>query len=138
MTGRIFLSHRRDDTGWLAHALFGRLEQVFSAERLFMDIAGGIKAGQDFVRVIEEQVSACDAMLALIGPNWVSARDDAGRPRLENPEDFVRIEVESALRFGKRVIPVLVQKTEMPRANALPRPLTALALRHAVGLTHER
>jgi hypothetical protein len=63
---------------------------------------------------------------------------DAGRPRLENPEDFVRIEVESALRFGKRVIPVLVQKTEMPRVNALPKPLTALALRHAVGLTHER
>src|ERR1700733_9923150 len=114
MTGKIFLSYRREDTAGFALALFGRLEQSFSAQSLFMDVEGGIGAGQDFVRVIEEQVSACDVMLALIGPDWLTVTDEAGRPRLDNPEDFVRIEVESALRFGKRVIPVLVQKTEMP------------------------
>jgi TIR domain len=126
MTGKIFLSYRREDTAGFALALFGRLEQSFPSESLFMDIEGGIGAGQDFVRVIEEQVGACDVMLALIGPDWLTVKDETGRPRLENPQDFVRIEVESALRFGKHVIP------------ALPEPLKALARRNAVGLTQER
>ena len=138
MAGKIFLSYRREDAAGFALALFGRLEQSFPSERLFMDVEGGIGAGQDFVRVIEEQVSACDVMLALIGPDWLTVIDEEGRPRLENPEDFVRIEVELALRFDKRVIPVLVQKAEMPRAEALPKPLKALARRNAVGLTQER
>jgi TIR domain len=138
MPGKIFLSYRREDAAGFALALFGRLEQSFPSESLFMDVEGGIGAGQDFVGVIEEQVSACDVMLALIGPDWLTVTDEAGRPRLENPEDFVRIEVESALKFGKRVIPVLLQKTEMPRAVALPEPLKALARRNAVGLTQER
>ena len=138
MTGKIFLSYRREDTSWFATALFGHLEPSFPAGTLFMDVEGGIGAGQDFVRVIEEQVRACDAMLVLIGPNWLTVKDETGRQRLENPEDFVRIEVESALRFGKHVFPVLVHKTEMPRADAMPEPLKALARRNAVRLTHER
>jgi dipeptidyl aminopeptidase/acylaminoacyl peptidase len=138
MTGKIFLSYRREDTAWFATALFGRLEQSFPVENLFMDVEGGIKAGQDFVQVILEKVGACDVMLALIGPSWLTLTDESGRPRIDNPDDFVHIEVESALRFGKRVIPVLVQKTEMPRAEALPEPLKPLARRNAVGLTHDR
>ena len=137
MAGKIFLSYRREDAAGFALALFGRLEQSFPSERLFMDVEGGIGAGQDFVRVIEDEVSLCDVMLVLIGPDWMTVTDEAGR-RLENPEDFVRVEVESALKFGKRVIPVLVHKTEMPRADALPEPLKALARRNAVGLTQER
>src|SRR5580700_3195265 len=96
MAGKIFLSYRREDTAGFAQALFGRLEQSFPAESLFMDVAGGIGAGQDFVRVLEEQVSACDAMLVLIGPNWLTVRDGIIRRRLDNPRDFVRIEVEAA------------------------------------------
>jgi hypothetical protein len=138
MAGKIFLSYRREDAAGFALALFGRLEQSFSSERLFMDVEGGIGAGQDFVRVIEDEVSLCDVMLVLIGPDWLTVTDEEGRRRLENPEDFVRVEVESALKFGKRVIPVLVHKTEMPRADALPEPLKALARRNAVGLTQER
>jgi hypothetical protein len=69
MAGRIFLSYRREDTAGFALALFGRLEQSFPAESLFLDVEGGIGAGQDFVRVLEEHVSACDAMAALIGSN---------------------------------------------------------------------
>ena len=138
MAGKIFLSYRREDAAGFALALFGRLEQSFSSERLFMDVEGGIGAGQDFVRVIEDEVSLCDVMLVLIGPDWMTVTDEAGRRRLENPEDFVRVEVELALKFGKRVIPVLVHKTEMPRADALPEPLKALARRNAVGLTQER
>jgi hypothetical protein len=120
MTGKIFLSYRREDTAWFATALFGRLEQSFPVENLFMDVEGGIKPGQDFVQVIEEQVRACDAMLVLIGPSWLTLTDESGRPRIDNPDDFIHIEVESALKFGKHVIPVLAHRTEMPRAEALP------------------
>ena len=136
MAGKIFLSYRRVDAEWFATALYLRLGQSFPAADLFMDVEG-IEAGRDFVEVIEDQVRACDAMLVLIGPKWLTASDDAGRLRLDSPEDFVRIEVESALRYGKRVIPVLVPKTEMPRAEALPEPLKPLAQRQAVRLTHE-
>jgi chemotaxis response regulator CheB len=138
MSGKIFLSYRREDGPGFALALFGRLEQSFPTDQLFMDVEGGIKAGEDFVRALEEQVDECDVMLVLIGPNWLTITDEMGRRRLDNPEDFVRIEVESALRLGKRVIPVLVHKTEMPRADALPELLKPLARRNAVGLTHER
>jgi hypothetical protein len=138
MAGKIFLSYRREDAWGVAGRLFDRLEPSFPAGSLFMDVEGGIGAGQDFVRVLEQEVSACDVMLVLIGPNWLTVTDETGRRRLENPEDFVRIEVESALRFGKHVIPVLVHKTEMPRADTLPEPLKALARRNAAGLTHER
>src|SRR5262249_51208685 len=138
MTGNIFLSYRRDDEPGFALALFGRLEHSFPLERLFMDVEGGIEAGGGFVWGLEGQVGACDVMLALSGPKWLTATDEMGRRRLDNPEDFVRIEIESALRLGKRVIPVLVHKTEMPRAEALPEPLRPLARRNAVGLTRER
>ena len=135
MAGKIFLSYRRKDAAaGFALALFHRLEQSFPSENLFMDVEGGIGAGQDFVQALEDEVSACDVMLVLIGPDWLTATDERGSRRLDNPEDFVRIEVESALRFGKRVIPVLVQQTDMPRADALPKSLMPLARRHAVGL----
>ena len=138
MVGRIFLSYRRDDDPGYALALFGRLEQSLPIERLFMDVEGGIGPGHDFFRVIEDQVNTCDVMLVLIGSKWLNAIDEMGRRRLDNPQDFVRIEVESALRLGKRVIPLLVNKTEMPRGDALPDPLKPLARRNAVRLTQER
>jgi hypothetical protein len=136
MAGKIFISYRREDTAWFATALFLRLQPKFPDD-LFMDVEG-IGAGQDFARVIEKQAKARDVMLVLIGPNWLTARDESGRRRLDSPEDFVRVEAESALHLGKRVIPVLEPKTEMPRAHALPESLKDLALRNAVGLTHER
>jgi hypothetical protein len=138
MSDKIFLSYRREDEPWFASALFARLEQSFPLEQLFMDVEDGIAAGQDFVKVLEDQVSACDVMLALIGPKWLTAMDEMGRRRLDNRQDFVRIEIESALRLGKWVIPVLVHRTEMPRAEALPETLKPFAQRNAVSLTRER
>jgi hypothetical protein len=138
MTGKIFLSYRREGAAWPALALFGRLEHSFPSERLFMDVEGGIGARQDFVRVIEERVSTCDAMLVLIGSNWLAAIEEIGLRGLDNAEDFVRLEVESALRFGKHVIPVLVQEAEIPRDEALPETLKQLARRNAIKLTHQR
>lgn len=137
MTGRIFINYRRGDdpgfTGWLRE----RLEDVFAADRLFMDV-DSIGPGLDFVRVLEDQVEKCDVFLAVIGPRWLDARDEAGNRRLDNPDDFVRIEIESSLKLGKRIIPVLVNNADMPRAEHLPEGLKPLARRNAVRLTHER
>ena len=72
-----------------------------------MDV-DNIAPGLDFVQVLNEEVARCDVVIAVIGKNWLSAADETGERRLDNPEDFVRIEIESALAQKKRVIPVLV------------------------------
>jgi hypothetical protein len=138
MTGKIFVNYRREDEPGFAIALFGYLEQALSPEQLFMDVEGGIAPGQDFVHVIEEQVNVCEIMLVLIGSKWLTATDESGRLRLQDPQDFVRIEIDSAIRLGKQIVPVLLHKTQMPRADALPEPLKPLARLHAVRLTQER
>lgn len=138
MVGKIFISYRRGDDPGFALALYHRLEQSFPLKDLFMDVEGGIPVGHDFVRVLEEQVGGCDVLLALIGPSWLNATDDAGRRRLDNSDDFVRLEIESALRLGKHVIPVLVNRAEMPRADYLPETLGPLARLQAPRLTLER
>ena len=103
-----------------------------------MDVEG-IKAGEDFARVLEKQVSECDVMLALIGRSWLKVTDKSGRRRLDNERDFVRIEIESALKLGKWVIPVLLHKeAEIPSADDLPQSLQSLTLRTAVTLTQQR
>jgi hypothetical protein len=137
MSGNIFINYRRGDEPGFVQALLGRLEQVFPAERLFIDV-DHIPPGEDFVHVLESKVSACDALLAVIGRGWLDATDESGYRRLDDPNDFVRVEIESALRQGKRVIPVLVHDARMPRADELPEPLRPLATRNAVRLTHER
>jgi hypothetical protein len=137
MSGKIFINYRRGDDPGFAGRLFDRLEEAFTSERLFMDV-DSIDPGLDFVRVLEEQVDKCDVFLAVIGPNWMDAQDDTGRRRLESESDFVRIEIESGLKLGKRIIPVLVNNADMPRAEHLPESLKPLARRNAVRLTHER
>jgi len=137
MSGAIFINYRRGDEPGFTQALLGRLEQAFPAERLFIDV-DSIPPGEDFVRMLEAQVAQCDAMLAVIGDGWLEAKDERGARRLDDPTDFVRIEIESALKQGKRVIPVLVNQARMPRLDELPQSLQPLATRNAVRLTHER
>lgn len=140
MTGRIFLNYRRGDDAGTVGRLFDRLEQAFGADKLFMDVEGHIRAGDDYVDVLRAQVAACDVLLAVIGPRWLTIADETGRRRLDNPEDWVRVEIASALESGatKRVIPVLVPGAEMPRAEDLPSDLAALARKQAVRITLER
>ncbi len=90
-----------------------------------------IRLGEDFVKTIREKVAACQVLLAVIGPTWLRVSDDHNRPRLQNPGDYVRIEIAQALSAGIRVIPVLVGRATMPRARELPDDLLALANLHA-------
>jgi len=137
MAGNIFINYRRGDDPGFTQALYGRLEQVFPPERLFMDV-DNIAPGLDFVQVLNEQVASCDVLIAVVGPNWLAAIDESGQRRLDNPEDFVRVEIESALSQKKRVIPVLVNDAKMPRSTELPEGLKPFARCNAVRLTHER
>jgi uncharacterized protein DUF4189/TIR domain-containing protein/putative peptidoglycan binding protein len=137
MSGKIFINYRRGDEPGFTQALLGRLEQAFPAERLFIDV-DNIPPGEDFVRMLESQVAQCDAMLTVIGNNWLDATDERGGRRLDDPHDFVRIEIESALKQGKRVIPVLVHQARMPYPEELPEAIRPLSQRNAVRLTHER
>jgi hypothetical protein len=137
MGGNIFINYRRDDDAGFTQALYSRLEQSFPSDSLFMDV-DNIAPGADFVQVLNDEVARCDVVIAVIGKNWLSVTDETGARRLDNPEDFVRIEIESALAQKKRVIPVLVNDARMPRSTDLPETMRAFARCNAVRLTHER
>jgi hypothetical protein len=116
----------------------GRLGDRLSArfDRVFMDI-DTIEPGVDFTEVIRQAVDECDVLLALIGDHWVSAVDERGRRRLDDPNDWIVEEIKVALRRGIRVIPVLVDGARMPSRDQLPEVLAPLARRQALTVRHE-
>jgi TIR domain len=137
MAGGIFISYRRDDSRHAAGRLVERLGQSIRREHLFMDV-DGIGYGRDFVDALQEKVAQCDVMLVLIGPQWLNAVDTAGRRRLDDPNDFVRIEVEAALKRNISVVPVLLDGAAMPGAQELPEAIASLARRNAIQVRHEQ
>jgi hypothetical protein len=102
-----------------------------------MDVAA-IEPGRDFRKAIDQSVATCTVVLALIGQEWLDLRDSQGGRRLDDPNDFVRIELASALRRDIPVVPVLVRGAKMPHVEQLPDDLKELAYRNAVELTHAR
>jgi uncharacterized membrane protein YhaH (DUF805 family) len=137
VTGRIFINYRRGDSQGAAGRLYDRLLTHFDRERLFMDV-DAIEPGVDFVKTLDEQLSSCSAFIAVIGPGWLAARNSNGNPRLDNPNDYVRMEIESALKRDVRVIPVLVDGADMPQPTDLPPSLEPLSRRNAIEIAHHR
>lgn len=133
----IFICYRREDSIPYAGRLFDQLADKFGKERIFMDI-DTIRVGLDFVEQIEIAVQSCNVLIAVIGKTWVNIQDEEGHRRLENPEDFVRVEIRAALERNIPVIPLLVGGAEMPKARDLPEPITKLARRHAMKISDER
>jgi len=110
------------------------LGQHLGSYQVFRDI-DSIEPGIDFVEAIERELDTCEVMLVLISRTWRTATDETGQPRLQDPNDYVRLEVATALgRRDIRVIPVLLQGASMPRVKDLPDDLAALARRNAVEL----
>ena len=134
---KIFISYRRNDSEGFAGRLFDQLSSHFGEEQIFMDL-DTIEAGEDFIEVIEKAVSSCSVMIAVIGRGWLTCPDEAGQRRLDNPEDFVRLEIQIALQRNIRVIPVLVQGASIPKSNQLPEVLGKLARRNAFELSSTR
>ena len=132
--GRVFISYRREETAYPAGWLFDRLSDRFGRGQIFKDI-DSIQLGDDFVEVITAAVGSCDVLLALIGDRWLTITDEKGRARLDDPEDFVRLELEAALTRDVRVIPILVEGARMPRPDQLPPSLAKLVRRQALELS---
>jgi hypothetical protein len=133
----IFLSYRREDA-----APYARLLQYQMAERLpmvpvFMDL-DSIEPGLDFADVIGDAIGSCSVLLALIGRRWTTLVDEDGSRRLDNPDDLVRFEIETALARGIRVIPVLVDEATPVRRQQLPPELHKLARLNAIELSYGR
>ena len=130
---RIFLSYRREDASGHAGRLYDALAAKFGDENVFIDV-DAIDPGVDFGEAITRAVAGCDALIALIGREWLTATDGEGRRRLDDPEDFVRLELEAALERDVVVIPAYVQEAEPPRADQLPAQLEPLARRQGAVL----
>lgn len=133
---RIFISYRRDDDEGYTGRLYDALVHRFGAESVFMDI-DTIPLGVDFTLFITEQVSSCDVLIAMIGRQWLTIVDDSGQRRIDNPEDFVHLEIKAALERDVRVIPALIQGAEMPRSQELPREISGLARRNGISLRND-
>lgn len=127
----IFIGYRRDDTADVAGRIFDALILRFGRALIFMDV-DNLRPGIDFGDYIRTVLPRCRVALVLIGPDWIEARDGAGRRRLDDTNDWVRIEVETALATaGLDVVPVLVNGARMPRDDELPQSLHPLLRRHA-------
>jgi TPR repeat protein len=134
---KVFISYRREDTPGHAGRLYDRLQQEFGPDNVFIDV-DTLLPGDDFVDAIGQTLDRCDLMLALIGPRWLTAADDHGRPRLDDQNDFVRVEIQTALERRIRTVPVLVERAPMPQEQQLPEPLRPLTRRQAIELSDAR
>jgi hypothetical protein len=128
---RVFVSYRHDDVPAYSGRLADRLVSRFGEEGVFLDI-DAIDPGLDFRVVLRQAIEACDIVLVVIGPGWLEAREPDGSRRLEQPNDYVRLEIEAALDRDTRIIPILVDGALMPTADQLPEELVPLCYRNAV------
>lgn len=133
----IFLSYRREDAAPYARSLEVELRHRFPGAQVFMDV-DSIEPGVDFAEVIEHAVGSCAALIVLIGRQWATLADERGDRRLDDPDDFVRFEVKTALERGVQVIPVLVDGATPPRRQELPVELHTLSRLNALELSHGR
>jgi TPR repeat protein len=137
MSGGVFICYRREETAFAARAIHDRVVQRLERENVFLDV-DNIDLGVDWFNVLTDRVGACDALVAVIGRNWVSSADKDGLRRLDDPDDFVRIEIEAALKRDVRVIPILVDGAAMPKASELPDSLKNLARRQGIEVSPAR
>jgi hypothetical protein len=133
----VFISYRRQTAAGEARALFNELVARLGRNAVFMDV-DSISLGRDFRGELQKTLAACDLMLVLIDKDWATARDDGGQIRLENASDFVRMEIEAALKRDIVVTPVLVKGAQMPAAEQLPAEISDLAYRNGFELSHGR
>jgi hypothetical protein len=133
----IFISYRRDDAEGEAGRLYDDLVRAYGKDAVFMDVAG-IAPGLDFRKAIDDNVAGCGVFLAVIGSQWATIAGSDGKRRLEDDNDFVRLEIASALARNIAVIPVLVHEARMPHPEQLPDNIKDFAYRNSVEISHAR
>jgi formylglycine-generating enzyme required for sulfatase activity len=135
MSAKVFISYRRDDSAGHAGRVHDRLTHEFGPDLLFMDV-DSIPLGSDFIKVLREEVAKCDALLAVIGHHWLDARDAEGKRRLDSENDFVRVEIATALQRDIPVIPILLDGAKIPKSEELPADLQGLTARNGLDVRH--
>jgi hypothetical protein len=134
---KVFISYRREETAGHSGRLYDVMSTRFGDSKVFMDV--DIAPGVDFVSRITEAVGDCHVLLVIMGPRWATASNSSTLPRIFDPDDFVRLEVQTGLqRSDVAVIPVLVAGAKMPEPTALPAPLRPLTRRNAIELSDTR
>ena len=128
---QIFVSYRRSDSADIAGRIYNHIVDRFGKDPVFKDV-DSIPLGFDFKEYIDRMVKEISVMLVIIGDRWLDASDASGKKRLENPLDFVRIEIESALGRDIPVIPLLVHGAKIPREESLPSSLRKLVYRNGI------
>ncbi len=136
-TGKLFISYRRADARGIAGRLGDTLGAYFGDERVFRDMEN-IAGGADFGNVIEQNLQAADAVIVLIGPDWLSIKNENGQRRLDDPEDWVAQEIAVAIQLKKPLFPVLVEGASMPRLEELPDKLKPLTRYNALSISDDR
>jgi hypothetical protein len=131
--GKVFISYRRDETSQLAGRLYDALTGRF---QVFMDVES-IRPGEELA-AINTAVESCDVLLALIGKEWLTIKEADGSRRIDNPEDWVRWEIEAALAYNVPVIPILINGAGMPKADDLPPSLAEMRSRNGLNLDQSR
>jgi len=137
MTGNIFINYRRQTESGVAGRIYDSLRQELPGISIFMDV-DKLNPGDDFEQGLEQSLASCKVLLAVIGPEWLTMKNSAGMRRLDDPEDFVRRELRTALSKNVRIIPVLVNGAIMPDASQLGSDLKSFAKRQAMEIRHER
>ena len=135
MHAKIFISYRREDASADARSIYQHLERHFGSQSLFMDV-DTIQMGQDFRSALDDTLSKCKIALIILGQEWLDARDAQGNRRLDDPNDFVRLEITKALQRDIPVIPVLVGSARLPQEDERPDDLKPLVGRQAAIITH--
>ena len=133
MSTTIFISYRRHESGDVTGRIYDRLVQHFGREAIFKDV-DSIPLGVDFRKFLGDAVGKCNLLLAVVGRQWLNSQNESGARRLDDPRDFVRIEIESALQRDIPVIPLLVQGAGVPAENDLPSSMRALIYRNAISI----
>jgi formylglycine-generating enzyme required for sulfatase activity len=135
MSAKVFISYRRDDSAGHAGRVHDRLAHEFGSNLLFMDV-DSIPLGSDFIKVLREEVAKCDTLLAVIGHHWLDAQDAGGKRRLDSENDFVRIEIATALQRDIPIIPILLDGAQIPKPEELPADLRGLSARNGLDVRH--
>src|SRR5262245_20465393 len=135
METKVFISYRRKDSAGYAGRLMDRLKTKLGRDFVFLDVET-IPLGSNFEKVLHEEIGKCRVLLALIGPTWCDARDENGKRRLDDPKDFVRMEISAALQRDIPMIPILLDNATMPKADQLPNELRGLTSRNGLDVRH--
>jgi hypothetical protein len=133
MAGKIFINYRREDSAASALGIGQYLEHEFGRKNVFIDI--DMRAGVKFSTVLEERLAECKVMLVLIGPSWLNSHDEQGHRRLDNSDDWVRLEIAHASKRNLTVIPIRINGAELPVRAALPEDVRGLLDHQAASVT---